>query len=172
MTLRIFLAILCACAVHFLHAQQATTARKDTADIFTRLTASMKAYKPDTSAAPNDKLTRAITALRNLKGGFNINEAIDFKIEEDRQKGDLSGADGDKLAGFFQTGRGRKWLDNAVIHIYRQLFTYREVKGMVRFYKTPAGQKMAATAPLVMLQSLMAAEMIKAAQGTAGTGNR
>jgi len=99
--------------------------------------------------------------LRNLRGGFKINEAIDFKIEEDRQKNETSKTEMDKLSDFFKSGNGKRWLDNAVIWIYRSYFTYKELKQLVKFYKTSAGQKMATNFPIIMMQSLKAAEMIK-----------
>jgi hypothetical protein len=130
-------------------------------DIFNRLTSSVKDYRLDTTAAPDDKVTRKITELRNLKGGFNINEAIEFKIEEDRQKKEVPKEELDKVSEFFKTGYGKRWLDNAVVWIYRRHFTYKELRQLVKFYKTSAGQKLAADFPVIMMQSLRAAEMIK-----------
>ncbi len=138
--------------------------QKDTvtySSIFEKITNSVKDYKLDTSAAPNDKLTNKIIELRQLKGGFNINEAIDYKLEEDKQKAEIPAAEFAQFAAFMQTGDGKKWLDNAVIWIYRQRFTYKELKKLVKFYKTSAGQKMSADFPIIMMQSLAAAEMIK-----------
>ncbi len=129
--------------------------------IFEKLTKGLESYKIDTSAPPDDKLSRMIFRLRNLKGGFNINEAIDFKIEEDRKKGELPAAELNALAAYFKTGRGKTLLDHAVTWIYRNHFTYKEVRKMVKFYKSTAGQKLAAEFPLLMLKSLAAAEVIK-----------
>src|SRR5690349_11719168 len=70
--------------------------------IFQRITSAVKDYKLDTTSAPDDKLTRKIIELRTVKGGFNINEVISFKIEEDRQKKDISDEDANKIAAFFQ----------------------------------------------------------------------
>lgn len=134
---------------------------QDSLGIFQRIAASIKEYKLDTSAAPDDKITRKIIELRALKGGFNINEAIDFKIEEDRQKKEVPKEELDKIAAFFKAGNGKRWLDNAVIWIYRQHFTYPELKQLVKFYRTSAGQKMATDFPIIMLKTLRAGEMIK-----------
>ncbi|RYF83118.1 MAG: hypothetical protein EON98_10635, partial [Chitinophagaceae bacterium] len=57
--------------------------------IFDRIAKSMSEFQLDTTAAPNDKTTKKIIELRKLRGGFNINEAIDFKLQEDKQKGDV-----------------------------------------------------------------------------------
>ncbi len=48
---------------------------------FERIMSGVKEYKFDTSSVPDDKVTRKIIELRGLRGGFNINEAIDFKLE-------------------------------------------------------------------------------------------
>jgi uncharacterized protein len=133
--------------------------------IFERISKSIKEYKLDTSAAPNDKITMKITELRNLRGGFNINEAIEFKLEEDKQKGEIPAAELAEFAAFMKSGNGKRWLDNAVVWIYRNHFTYRDLKQMVKFYKTAAGRKMAEDFPIVMLESLTAAEKIKEIYG-------
>ncbi len=44
--------------------------------------------------------------------------------------------------------------------IYRKHFTYGEVKQLIKFYKTSAGKKMAVGLPIIMIESLRAAEMI------------
>lgn len=129
--------------------------------IFEKLTKAATEFKLDTSAVPDDKITRKIIELRQLRGGFNINEVMEFKIEEDRQKKNISNEEADKMAAFFSTGNGRRWLDNAVIWIYRKTYTYGELNQMVKFYKTTAGQKMASEFPVVLLQTVRAAEMIK-----------
>ena len=118
-------------------------------------------FKIDTTAPPNDKITRKIITLRNLKGGFNINEAIDFKIAEELQKKEVPKAQTEELQRYFKSGLGKTYLDNATIHIYRDHFTYKELKQLVKFYKTPTGQKLSADFPIIMMQSLRAAEIIK-----------
>ena len=45
------------------------------AGIFERIMNEVKSYKLDTSAVPNEKITRKINELRQLRGGFNINES-------------------------------------------------------------------------------------------------
>jgi hypothetical protein len=141
--------------------QRDTAAGKISSDIFDRITKGLKDFRLDTSAAPDDKITWKIIELRNLRGGFNINEAVDFKIEEDKQKNEMSKEELEKLSKFFKSGEGKKLLDNAVIWIYRQHFTYRELKQLIKFYQTSAGQKLATEFPVIMIQSLKAAEMIK-----------
>ena len=131
-----------------------------TPNIFEKLTSAAKNFRLDTSAAPADRITAKINELRSLRGGFNINEVMQFKIEEDRQKKETPAKDLDVLAAFFTSGKGKYWLDNAVTWIYREHFTYRELKKIVKFYRTTAGQKMATDFPAIMIKSLQAAEMI------------
>lgn len=140
---------------------QDNTSQKPGAAVFERIMKAATAYKLNTSTPPDDKITKKIIELRDLRGGFNINEAIAFKLEEDRQKKEMPEADLKKLADFFTTGQGKTSLDNAVTWIYRDNFTYKELKQLVKFYKTSAGQKMADNFPVIMLQSLAAAEQIK-----------
>lgn len=128
--------------------------------IFRQITDQLKQYKIDTSSVPEDRLTKKIRELRSLRGGFNINEAIQFKMEEDRSKGDLSGHRYAFLKEEFSSGTGKKWMDNAMIWIYRQKFTYKEIKHLVKFYKSSAGQKLATEFPVIMLESLMAAQIV------------
>lgn len=146
-------------------AQTDSTQPPDMSGIFNRIAASLKDYRPDTTTPPDDRITRKIMELRNLRGGFNINEAISFKIEEDRQKGEVPKEELDKIETFFKSGNGKKWLDNTAVWIYRRHFTYKELKQLVKFYRTPAGQKMATDFPVIMIQSLRAAELIKELYG-------
>ncbi len=132
-------------------------------DIFNKITAAAKEYVPDTSAAPNDKLTRKIMEFRNLKGGFNINEAVLFKFQEEEAKATDAAAKEavQKMKDAFFNGNAKHWLNNAIIHIYRTQFTYKEMRQLVKFYRTPAGQKMATQLPVIIVKSLAAAEMIQ-----------
>ncbi len=146
---------------HLGFSQSDTSSKIIDTGIFDRIASSVKNFQLDTSAVPDDRVTKKIVELRSLRGGFNINEAIEFKIAEDRQKNEVPSAELDRFARFFSSGEGKRWLDNAMVWIYRKDFTYNELKKMVKFYKTSAGQKMAKDFPVIMMQSLRAAEMIK-----------
>lgn len=146
----LFLSVLC-------HAQN----DKTNAPIFEKIALEMKEFKLDTTSVPNDKLSKRIEKLRSLKGGFNINEAIEFKIAEERSKENPPTEELDKIEAFFKNGNGKKWLNNAVIWIYRKQFTLKEINQLIRFYKSSAGQKMAEKFPILMIQSLKAGEEIK-----------
>lgn len=130
------------------------------AGIFERITKEIQNFRVDTSAVPNDRVTGKINELRQLRGGFNISEAISFKLQEDEKSGNKPKATVAFLRSEFENGKGKQWLDNAVNHIYRQHFTYKELKQLVKFYKTSAGQKLATDFPFIMMKSLMAGQMI------------
>ena len=128
--------------------------------VFEKINSTLKDFKVNTTAVPEDQLTKEIRKLRETKGGFNINEAISFKIGEDLTKVNLTQLESENLDQFFKSGKGKSDLDNAVIWIYRDLFTTSEVRKLTKFYKSSAGQKLSENFPIVMLESLKAAEEI------------
>jgi hypothetical protein len=130
--------------------------------VFERMANEAKNYRIDTSAVPQDKLTRKIIEFRELRGGFNINEAIRYKMEEEEKK-DPNNPQIAYLKQQFASGFGKQWLDNATIWIYRQQFSYREMKKLVKFYKTGAGRKLGETLPVNMIKTTIAAEIIQKA---------
>ncbi|HEX2533536.1 MAG TPA: DUF2059 domain-containing protein [Chitinophagaceae bacterium] len=143
----------------------AASAQTDTArqlpGIFERITRHMQAFRPDTTPPPRDRTTRRITEILRLKGGFDISEAIEFKLEEDRRNQSMPDSSLRKLASFFREGNGRRWLHHALVHIYRKHFTPKEIRQLLKFYQTAAGRKMAADFPLIMLESLAVADGLK-----------
>lgn len=139
---------------------QQDSIKKSFPDIFQTLSSSLKNYQLDTSDVPNDKITKAIIELRKLRAGFNVNEMIEYKIGEDRSKNDSLKEQLNQYEDFITKGNGRRWLDNAVIWMYRKEFSYSELKQIIKFYKTSAGQKMASSFPLLMAESVKAADMI------------
>ena len=141
-------------------AQKDTTTNSSTNEIM-RIVNDLKSYKPDTSDAPNDKLTRKIQEFRTRKGGFNINTVMDYKIQEDLGKNEMSKENAEKLKQEFTTGRARRLLDNAIIWLYRKTFTYKEMKQLARFYNTKAGQKYSEFFLPMLLKSVVAAETIQ-----------
>ncbi len=156
MNFKIYVVFLLLFFVQNIFAQDSTQLK----NIFERITSEVQSYKIDTTAVEEDRFTKKVRELRALKGGFNINEAIEFKMAEEAKEGKTSQAELDLLRSSFTNGKGRQWLDNAVVHIYRQHFTYKEMKRLVKFYKTSAGQKLAKDFPLIMMKSLAAAQVI------------
>lgn len=133
---------------------------KEDVSIFDKISKEMKDFKIDTTSVPKDKLSRKIEYLRKIRGGFNINEAIEYKIAEERSKENAPKEELDKMEAFFKSGNGKKWLDNATIWIFRNEFSLREINQLIKFYKSSAGQKMADKLPILMIKSVKASEEI------------
>lgn len=144
----------------FCISQQIGFSQVEESSVFSRISESMSTFQIDTSAVPNDKMSFKIRELQNLKGGFNINEAMDYKIEEARSKNEISDDEYLNIKKFLTLGNGKKWIDNSIIWIYRKHFTYHEIKQLLKFYKTDAGKKMANDFPIIMIQSVKSAEFI------------
>jgi hypothetical protein len=144
-----------------LKAQKDSSIENSSANELIKIINDIKSYKPDTSEVPNDKITRKIIEFRNLRGGFNINTVMDYKIHEDEGKDETSKKNASILREQFHSGNAKKWLDNSIIWIYRKEFTYKELKKIVRFYKTRAGQKFSEKNLAILLKSVVAAESIQ-----------
>lgn len=117
-------------------------------------------FKIDTTAVPNDRITKKILELRKYRGSFNVDALIDFKLRQDKNNHQISEAEYNREYHFFKDGIGRRWIDNAVIWVYRKHFTYKELRSLARFYKSPAGQKWGSEFPIVIIQVGMAAEQV------------
>lgn len=142
-------------------AQKDSVVNSESTNEIMKIVNDVKSYKPDTSNIPDDKLTRKIKEFRDRKGGFNINTVMDYKIQEDLGKNELSKENGKKLKKEFTTGNARRLLDNAIIWLYRNTFTYKEMKQLTKFYNTKAGQKYSAFFMPMLLKSVVAAETIQ-----------
>ena len=140
--------------IHFGYSQNTSEA------VFNKITTEAMNFKVDTSAVPQDKLTKKIKKLIETKGGFNIYEAIQFKIAEDLNKKEISNSEAQKREQFFTTGKGKKWLDNAIIWMYRNQFSLSEIKKLTQFYTSSVGKKMTEKFPTLMLESMKSAEKI------------
>jgi hypothetical protein len=128
--------------------------------IFNNIREAMMQFKPDYSTPPDDKITRKIKELRDLKGGFNINGAIAYKLGEDRKENKMPEKEW-KALGEYMSGEGAVKVNNAVTWIYRSHFSYKELQQLVKFYKTAAGRKMNKEFPLLMLKSMLVAQEVK-----------
>lgn len=129
--------------------------------VFKTLSEAAAKFRPDFSNPPNDKMTRKINELRNLRGGFNINGAIAFKLGEEKNEHKISEEQWKALSAYFSKGEGASKINNAVVWIYRDHFTYKELKKLVKFYKTTAGRKMNEEFPLIMLKCVLLMETIR-----------
>jgi len=142
------------------HAQNDSVQKGKATNLIERVTREISQFKIDTASVPNDKITRKIEELRKYRGKFNVDALVDFKLQQDKKNHKISDAEYDKVYNFFKNGDGNKWLDNAVIWIYRKHFTYKELKVLVRFYKSSAGQKWSAEFPIVVIQNVLAAQQV------------
>ena len=127
---------------------------------FEKMLMELKTFVPDTSNVPDDKLTREIKKFRQLRESFSINEVVDYKIQDDKNKKETSAGKADTLLQQFTNGDAKRRLSNAITWIYREHFTYKEMKQMVKFSKTSAGKKMAQEFPTIILQSLASVQSI------------
>ena len=125
-----------------------------------RISKEISGFKADTSAVPNDKITKKIEELRKYRGKFNVDALVDIKLAQAKKSHLLSKEQYDQANNFFKKGNGKRWLDNAIIWVYRKHFSYKELKAMVRFYRSTAGQKWASEFPIVAIQNSLAAEQI------------
>lgn len=147
----IFLLLFC---VSFSYSQ------KSSEEVFKRISTEATHFVVDTSDVPQDKLTKKIEKLLETKGGFNIQEALQFKIAEDVTKKDITSEEAQKREQFFATGKGKKWLNNAIIWMYRNQFSISEINKLTKFYKSPIGKKMTEKFPIIMIESMKSAEKI------------
>ncbi|MBE0651764.1 MAG: DUF2059 domain-containing protein [Bacteroidales bacterium] len=142
------------------HAQNDSVQKEKATNLIERVTKEISQFKIDTAAVPNDKITKKIEELRKYRSKFNVDALVDFKLQQDKKNHKISEAEYEKVYNFFKKGDGKKWLDNAVIWVYRKHFTYKELKVLVRFYKSSAGQKWSAEFPIVLVQNVLAAEQV------------
>ena len=95
--------------------QKDTIPDADYSLLFERISKSLANFKPDTTTAPDDKITRKIKELRNLRGGFNINEVIMHQIESARKDNGISEEEYTRMTDFYTNVNGKQGLDNALI---------------------------------------------------------
>lgn len=141
-------------------AQNTAVQKGQIPELMQKITKEISEFKIDTSAVPNDKVTRKIEELRKYRGKFNVDMLVDLKLKQDEKSNKLSKDEYNKAYSFFKKGDGKRWLDNAVIWVYRKHFSYKELKAMAKFYKSSAGQKWASEFPIVVVQNVLAAEQV------------
>ena len=108
----------------------------------------------DTVAVPEDAFTKKIRKLRIERSGFDIETLIRVKLMEEEQKDKVHSKEFyDKLLQEVTQGSTSKLIDRAIINLYRNAFTEKEVDQLIKFYKTPAGKKMNKEFILLMLRS-------------------
>ena len=115
----------------------------------------------DTTAVPNDQLTKKIKELRKEKNGIDLETMIYIKLAEQQQKDTLHSADYyQKLTKEVTSGGTGKLIENCVINLYRNTFSLSEINDLIAFYKTSAGKKMNKEFILLVLRSAKDAELL------------
>ncbi len=108
----------------------------------------------DTTAVPEDAFTKKIRKLRKERSGFDIETLIRVKIMEEQQNDKVHSKEFyDKLLQDATQGSTSTLIDRAIINLYRNAFTEKEVDQLIKFYKTPAGKKMNKEFILLILRS-------------------
>ncbi len=146
--------------ISFCHAQSVKNLPPPEVSSLMKIVTEMKNFEPNFSMPPDDKVTAKIIEYRSLRGGFNINEAIEYKMAEAAEKKEMHDSVIQKMKFYFTAGEGKQKLNNAMVWIYREKFSYPELKKLVSFARTAAGAKMFEISPVIMLQSLATAEML------------
>ena len=99
--------------------------------------------KVDTTAPPEDSLTKKIRILRAERGSFSFDTVIKYQIVS------LQSTDTKRPKEYYLTlldecqhGYAHHLIENILINLYRQCFTEKEMDQLVEFYKTSLGKRM------------------------------
>jgi len=117
----------------------------------------------DTTAAPNDDLTKEIKKLLTITNSMNTAIVVmKGTIESQRQNPSVQLPDEfyNRFIAAIDNGRVGGMLENAIIKIYRQKFTKEEMQEVIKFYESPVGKKMAAESAFVADNSRIEGEKI------------
>ncbi len=125
-----------------------------------KLQKKLSEYKYDTTTPPDDKKTFLARKLLGYSGILNVDEAMAFKRMEALAKGEQTKAELAREEIFFTAGDGKRWMTNAMVHIYRDIFTEKELRKLSKFYKKGAGQKFVQFFPEIMIKAMVAIQEI------------
>jgi len=117
----------------------------------------------DTTAAPNDELTKEIKTMLNGSGAMKASvETMKYMIDMQRKNPSqtLPGEFYDRFLQSIESGRIGGLLENAIVKVYREKFTLQEVKEVTAFYASATGKKMAAEQTAISTNSRVAGEKI------------
>lgn len=115
----------------------------------------------DTSAVPNDGLTKKIRQLRKEKTGLSLETIMYIKIMEDQQKDKKRPSEFyEQLREEVKTGHTSILLDNCFVNIYRKTFTEPEIDDLLHFYQTSAGKKFEREFLPLLVETAKAAEQL------------
>lgn len=117
----------------------------------------------DTTAAPNDDLTKEIKKLLTIMNGMSTAVVVMKEAIESQRQNPASQVPEEfynRFLAAIDNGQVGGMLENAIIKIYRQKFTREEVQEVIKFYETPVGKKMAAESASLATSSRVEGEKI------------
>jgi len=117
----------------------------------------------DTTAAPNDDLTKEIKKLLTITNSMTTAVVVmKGTIESQRQNPNVQLPEEfyTRFIAAIDNGQVGGMLENAIIKIYRQKFTKEEMQEVIKFYESPVGKKMAAESAFVADHSRIEGEKI------------
>jgi hypothetical protein len=117
----------------------------------------------DTTAAPNDDLTKEIKKLLSITNSMNTAVVVmKGTIESQRQNPNVQLPEEfyTRFIAAIDNGQVGGMLENAIIKIYRQKFTKEEMQEVIKFYESPVGKKMAGESAFIANNSRIEGEKI------------
>ena len=135
--------------------------------------------KVDTTAPPEDSLTKQIRLFRAERGLISFDTIIKYQIEG-QQSNDTKHPEEfyRSLLDECQHGHAHHLMENILINLYRQCFTEKEMEQLVAFYKTSAGKKMMVNIMMITatagpaIQQIVKETSEKIGQGMKSDGNK
>ncbi len=95
----------------------------------------------DTTAAPNDELTRDILQLLELTNAMNIGQVFAQGLSKPEEQNELLKEFYKRFFKEMKDGDAHKWMMSLFVKAYRQRYTGEEIQELVKFYQTPLGKK-------------------------------
>jgi len=116
----------------------------------------------DTVPPPNDELTKEIKKLLQVTNAFTASKTLMTKILSTQRTSNTGLPDEfyARMLAAIENGQVIGYIENTVVKIYRQKFTLEDIKGVIKFYETPLGKKMAAENVNIMAASSSAGEKV------------
>ena len=110
----------------------------------------------DSTAAPNDELTRELKKMLQLTDAVNLGLSTAENMLQQQKRA----ADNDEMNQFFtvflkelKSPRVYSLFENIFVKIYRKHYTLAEVKQLNQFYATPLGKKTIQVTPATSVES-------------------
>ncbi len=117
--------------------------------------------KLDTTAVPNDSFTKKIKKMRAMRKGISFEIVLQLKLREEQEKDKTHSKEFyEALSKELTSGRINTLIENSLVNLYRRSFTEKEMKQLIRFYKTPAGKKMNSEFILLLAESVKVGEQL------------